>query len=269
MMGSLLLDSPELRARYDRVSTRQFEHGKQLIQELGIGHGQRVLDVGCGTGLLGVYVAGLVGTHGLVVGVDPVPLRVTLARLRAQAHFQVHLGRAEELDALESDSFDAAFLNSVIHCLDDRETVLTGIYRVLRAGGKVGFTAIDRDRPGSFHLAHQQAILAAGLRKRAKSLLAARPLLSAAEAQDLLTSTGFRAVSVHTRTQVDHFYDTDDLLDFHLESSFDAQLPDFDLNDERRLRQALKRELERNRGPKGVEQERHIIFAIGEKPYTS
>ena len=145
-MGSLLLDSPELRARYDRVSTRQFEHGKQLIQELGIGHGQRVLDVGCGTGLLGVYVAGLVGTHGLVVGVDPVPLRVTLARLRAQAHFQVHLGRAEELDALESDSFDAAFLNSVIHCLDDRETVLTGIYRVLRAGGKVGFTAIDRDR---------------------------------------------------------------------------------------------------------------------------
>jgi len=75
---SLDLDSPELAATYDQVSVRQFNHGKVLIGALGIKPGERVLDVGCGTGRLGAYVAGLVAPAGSVVGVDPLPLRVAL-----------------------------------------------------------------------------------------------------------------------------------------------------------------------------------------------
>ena len=76
---SLELDSPELAATYDETSLRQFNHGKLLIAALRPRPGERVLDVGCGTGRLGAYVADLVAPDGEVVGIDPLPLRIDLA----------------------------------------------------------------------------------------------------------------------------------------------------------------------------------------------
>jgi 2-polyprenyl-3-methyl-5-hydroxy-6-metoxy-1,4-benzoquinol methylase len=73
---SFELDSPELASTYEQVSTRQFNHGKLLIASLAPRPGERVLDVGCGTGRLGDYVAQLVAPCGEVLGVDPLPLRV-------------------------------------------------------------------------------------------------------------------------------------------------------------------------------------------------
>ena len=61
---SLELDSPELAATYDQTSLRQFNHGKVLIQALDPKSGERVLDIGCGTGRLGEHVANLVGPTG-------------------------------------------------------------------------------------------------------------------------------------------------------------------------------------------------------------
>src|SRR5260370_33785804 len=49
---SLTEDSDELARDYDRVSVdRQFQSGKMLVQELAPTPGERVLDVGCRTGL--------------------------------------------------------------------------------------------------------------------------------------------------------------------------------------------------------------------------
>ncbi len=92
---SLNLDSAELAATYDEVSVRQFNHGKILIAELGLKSGERVLDIGCGTGRLGAYVADLVAPQGEVLGIDPLPLRIDLAA-RKNPRFKASVGRAEE-----------------------------------------------------------------------------------------------------------------------------------------------------------------------------
>jgi arsenite methyltransferase len=58
--------SREVAATYEEVSIRQFEHGKQLISALNISNGERVLDIGAGTGRLAAYVAKIVGPSGRV-----------------------------------------------------------------------------------------------------------------------------------------------------------------------------------------------------------
>ena len=84
MAVSLPLDSPELAQEYDRISAeRQFRGGQALIRELELAPGEALLDRGCGTGLLAECAAGLVGPAGAVVGVDPLPPRVELARRKA------------------------------------------------------------------------------------------------------------------------------------------------------------------------------------------
>jgi arsenite methyltransferase len=77
-------DTPELAATYDRMSLHQFENGKQLISALNISSGERVLDIGAGTGHLAAHVAKIVGPSGWVVGVDPLPLRIEIARTLRQ-----------------------------------------------------------------------------------------------------------------------------------------------------------------------------------------
>src|SRR5258708_9671217 len=81
---SLTEDSDELARDYDRVSVdRQFQSGKMLVRELAPAAGERVLDVGCGTGLLAEHIADLVGPAGYVLGLDPLPLRIELAPANA------------------------------------------------------------------------------------------------------------------------------------------------------------------------------------------
>ena len=70
-----------------------------LIAAVGVRSGQRVLDVGCGTGYFARLIAHAVGRGGLVVGIDPSPAMIRYANRKAAAfgncRFQV--GTAEAL----------------------------------------------------------------------------------------------------------------------------------------------------------------------------
>src|SRR6516162_4821716 len=105
---TLTHDTPELAAMYEEVSIRQFENGKQLVSALNISSGQRVLDIGAGTGRLAAYVAKIVGPSGCVVGIDPLPLRVEIAQSKAIGNFEARVGRAENLFQFDDGTFDGS-----------------------------------------------------------------------------------------------------------------------------------------------------------------
>ena len=79
-----------------------------------------MLDVGCGTGLLAEHIVELVGPTGFVLGVDPLPLRIELAKKKARANLALEVADAYALDHLASAGFDVIVLNAVFHWLPEK-----------------------------------------------------------------------------------------------------------------------------------------------------
>jgi SAM-dependent methyltransferase len=128
-----------------------------FIRFVGVGDGQRVLDVGCGTGSLSrSLLASSKETR--VVGVDPTEDYVTFARQRvpdSRAVFQV--AAAESLP-FPDESFDAAMALLVVQDMDDPGRAVREMARATRRGGPVAACLWDfRDGMPMFSLFWQAA----------------------------------------------------------------------------------------------------------------
>ena len=130
-MTSFEHDNSRLAETYDRLSDSQFEGGKRLVERLGLKVGDRVLDVGCGTGRLARWIAQCVGPEGSVVGIDPLIERIAIARARAEG-ISFDVGQAENLSAFAGESFDAVCMSAVFHWVSDKPKALREVRRVLR-----------------------------------------------------------------------------------------------------------------------------------------
>ncbi|SFU17662.1 methyltransferase domain-containing protein [Sedimentitalea nanhaiensis] len=100
--------------------------------------GERILDLGCGNGLMTLELARAVGSRGHVTGVDPSPDMMAVARTRCEGRDNVTLlqGAAADLP-LKSDQFDKAIVLQVMEYFDDRTPCLHELHRVLRPGGRL------------------------------------------------------------------------------------------------------------------------------------
>jgi ubiquinone/menaquinone biosynthesis C-methylase UbiE len=262
------LDSPHLAATYDEVSDHQFEHGKQLISDLNILSRERVLDVGMGTGRLAAHVAQIVGPSGQVIGIDPLPLRVEIAKAKSAGNFEARVGRAEDLSEFADASFDVVYLNSVFHWVADKPRALSEILRVLKQGGRVGLNSQDASRPNESRLFLRDALLKAEVQAEYEVV---HPSLgiSVTELEALLETIGFVSPAIEARTLVDVFADVDALIAWSSSSSFGNFLVGISASDRAAIRDALARKLECKASPQGIRLERYLIFAIARKASKS
>ncbi|MDQ3045675.1 MAG: methyltransferase domain-containing protein [Chloroflexota bacterium] len=101
--------------------------------------GQRVLDLGTGTGAVAERSAALVGPTGRVVGVDISEEMLALAQRRVKVrcleNVKFHVGRAESLPA-EDATFDAVLASLSLMFVLNRAAAAREIARVLRPGGR-------------------------------------------------------------------------------------------------------------------------------------
>lgn len=108
--------------------------------------GERVLDVGCGTG---AYSARLVGRHREqdVTGVDLSPEMLAEARRKTAEAPNVRFVRAsaEALPFAEA-SFDGVVSTSALHYVEHPSVALAEAARVLRPGGRLVVVDWDRSR---------------------------------------------------------------------------------------------------------------------------
>lgn len=111
-----------------------------VLDAAGVRAGQRVLDVGCGSGELLAYLQER-GTG--AAGIDPAPGMVALARAHAPAA-DVRLGGAESLPWAD-DVFDLTIAVNAVQLADDTLAALREMARVTAPGGHVAIvTWADR-----------------------------------------------------------------------------------------------------------------------------
>lgn len=97
--------------------------------------GQRALDVACGTGVLARELASRTGAAGRVVGIDPNPGMLAVAKQLAPA-IEWREGVAESLP-FPDRSFDAVVSQFGLMFFTDRHQALREMLRVLAPGGRL------------------------------------------------------------------------------------------------------------------------------------
>ena len=108
--------------------------------------GERIVDVGCGTGLFVAEVAQMVGDVGRVLGVDVSPDVLALARRRCAGWPWVACEEANATQLPADDaSFDSAVSVQVLEYVADVDRALAEIHRVLRPGGRALLVDTDHD----------------------------------------------------------------------------------------------------------------------------
>ena len=111
---------------------------RELIEQASITSGQRILDIGCGTGSFAVLLMRQ-RADVEVIGLDPDPKALRRAKAkatRAAVSIQFDQGFADQLP-YESRSFDRVFSSLMFHHLDEQtqQRTLTEVLRVLKPGG--------------------------------------------------------------------------------------------------------------------------------------
>jgi SAM-dependent methyltransferase len=116
--------------------------GQRVMSRLGIGPGDRVLDVGCGCGQSTLELARRVAPDGRATGLDV--SAVMLERARSQAagagaiDVEFVLGDAQT-HAFARSSFDALFSRFGVMFFADPEAAFANLRGALRPGGRLGF----------------------------------------------------------------------------------------------------------------------------------
>jgi trans-aconitate methyltransferase len=114
--------------RYARNARFVADLGAPAVDLLAPRAGERILDLGCGDGVLTAKLASL-GCH--VIGVDSSEPQINAAR-KLGLDARLMNGEALEFDA----EFDAVFSNAALHWMSNPAKVIAGVRRALKPHGR-------------------------------------------------------------------------------------------------------------------------------------
>ena len=158
---------------------------EQFVPQFGLKSGQRVLDVGTGTGVLIPFLIKAVGPSGEVTAIDLSEKMVQKCKTK-HAHFKnvnVTVGNIEDA-AFPAESFDAVICFGVFPHLENKEKALQNISRTLKTSGKLVIAhALSSEELKTHH-------------KKASKHVAHATMPEKNEMTLLLKQTGFNEISI-------------------------------------------------------------------------
>lgn len=116
---------------YDQSHAFVSKYGEGILLHLNAQAGERILDLGCGTGDLTKEIA-LTGAH--VVGIDASAEMIEKARFK---YPELEFRRMDAKDIAFDEPFDAIFSNAVLHWIPEKEMVIRKMYENLKVNGRI------------------------------------------------------------------------------------------------------------------------------------
>jgi demethylmenaquinone methyltransferase/2-methoxy-6-polyprenyl-1,4-benzoquinol methylase len=137
----------ETAADYDRIEKLLAQgsgpwYRRQALMRAGLSQGEKVLDVGIGTGLVAREALTLIGPTGKLTGVDPSPGMMGEVKLPGVELVQ---GRAEQIP-LPDGQWDFLSMGYALRHISDVNAAFSEFFRVLRPGGRVLVLEISKPK---------------------------------------------------------------------------------------------------------------------------
>jgi trans-aconitate methyltransferase len=169
---------------YDKKHDFVFKYGEYLVQMLTPQEGERILDIGCGTG----YLTNLIANAGaFVTGMDNSIDMIAKAR-NEYPHLPFRLASVTDFDF--NEPFDAMFSNAVLHWVTEKEQAIKSMYNNLKPGGRLVLEMGGKGNVEKITNALKRALLNHGYKEQANREIWYFPSVS--EYTGLLEQQGFR-----------------------------------------------------------------------------
>src|ERR1700760_4234824 len=115
---------------YDNKHTFVSQYGESVLELLAVKAGERILDLGCGTGDLAKQIQ---QSGAEVVGIDASPDMVAKAKNKFP---ELDLSVMDATSFHFDEPFDAVFTNATLHWIKNADAVISNVYNSLKPGGR-------------------------------------------------------------------------------------------------------------------------------------
>ena len=120
--------------KYKHASKHQKEWGNKIISELALNGDEKILDLGCGDGVLTRQLAEI-ASGGYALGLDGAPGMIETAKSQATYNLSFICMDINDMDF--SDEFDLIFSNAALHWVKDHVRLLENCKKALKQNGKI------------------------------------------------------------------------------------------------------------------------------------
>jgi trans-aconitate 2-methyltransferase len=132
---------------YQKASLHQKEWGSKIISELNLKGHERILDLGCGDGVLTAQLADRV-PQGSVLGIDASQGMIETALKNPKPNLEYVLKDINQMDF--DQEFDLIFSNAALHWVLDQPRFLHNVFKSLKMGGTLRFNFAARGNCENF-----------------------------------------------------------------------------------------------------------------------